>query len=159
MAHRVQILVVIWFLFLFLYGPEAAQGAEQTTGEVTQTSAPVGMKSADDMLTSWLRMFGALITVLGIFFMGVFLFRKYGNVLQNKAAQGHLKVLEYRALNQKNSMYVLDYQGERFLVATCQQGSPVLTSLKYHAPENDYSNPNANDDFKDEIRKAMNENT
>ena len=110
------------------------------------------------MLAAWLRMFGALITVLGIFFIGVFLFRKYGGALQNKTSQGDLKILEYRALNQKNSVYVLDYQGERFLVATCQQGSPALAPVRMEN-KNVQTLDLQDDDFKDEIRKAMNEPT
>jgi flagellar biogenesis protein FliO len=84
------------------------------------------------------------------------LFRKYGGALQNKTSQGHLKVLEYRALNQKNSVYVLDYQGESFLVATSQQGSPVLTPIRGENKSEQTLNLQ-DDGFKDEIRKAMNE--
>lgn len=156
MMRPAQLLCYFIILFLLWNGVEAINGAEETVAKPGQMQDGMGLKSADDLLASWLRMFGALVTVLSIFFMGVFLFRKYGGALQNKASQGHLKVLEYRALNQKNSMYVLDYQGEKFLVATCQQGSPVLTPLKGEPSENENFKTGDGEQFKDEIRKAMN---
>ena len=117
------------------------------------------MDSVDNMLASWLRMFGALVTVLAIFFMGVFLFKKYGLLLQGKAAQGHLKVLESRALNQKNAVYVLDYRGEQFLVATGQQGTPGVMPLRGDlSGDFETSKPPAGsheEDFAGEIRKAI----
>ena len=107
-----------------LLGTCVLQGAETAAGSGLQ------MESADDLMASWLKMFGALITVLSIFFLGILIFKKYGTLLQNKASQGQLKVLECRALNQRNAVYVLDYCGERFLVATGQQGSPEVRPLR-----------------------------
>ena len=158
MVRHTQFLVFFAFLFLCWNGAALSQGADQAVSDAVKIREGMDLKSSNDMLAAWLRMFGALITVLGIFFIGVFMFRKYGGALQNKTSQGHLKVLEYRTLNQKNSVYVLDYQGERFLIATCQQGSPVLTPIRMETKNEQTLNPQ-DDDFKDEIRKAMNESS
>ena len=158
MVRHTQLLVFFAFLFLCWNGAALSQGADQAVSDAAKIQEGMDLKSSNDMLAAWLRMFGALITVLGIFFIGVFMFRKYGGALQNKTSQGHLKVLEYRALNQKNSVYVLDYQGERFLIATCQQGSPVLTPIRMET-KNEQTLKLQDDDFKDEIRKAMNESS
>ena len=158
MVRHTQLLVFFAFLFLCWNGAALLQGADQAVSDAAKIQEGMALESSNDMLAAWLRMFGALITVLGIFFIGVFMFRKYGGALQNKTSQGHLKVLEYRALNQKNSVYVLDYQGERFLIATCQQGSPVLTPIRMET-KNEQTLNLQDDDFKDEIRKAMNESS
>ena len=158
MMRRTQLLVFFTLIFLWWDGAALLQGADQAVSDTAKIQEGIDLKSSNDMLAAWLRMFGALITVLGIFFIGVFLFRKYRGALQNKTSQGHLKVLEYRALNQKNSVYVLDYQGERFLVATCQQGSPVLTPIRMET-KNEQTLNLQDDGFKDEIRKAMNESS
>ena len=156
MVRHTQLLVFFAFLFLCWNGAALSQGADQAVSDAAKIQEGMDLKSSNDMLAAWLRMFGALITVLGIFFIGVFMFRKYGGALQNKTSQGHLKVLEYRALNQKNSVYVIDYQGESFLVATSQQGSPVLAPIRGENKSEQTLNLQ-DDGFKDEIRKAMNE--
>ena len=92
-----------WVTAFFVVGTFVCQAAEPVAGDGLQ------MGSADELMASWLKMFGALITVLSVFFLGVLIFKKYGTLLQNKASQGHLKVLECRALNQRNAVYVLDY--------------------------------------------------
>ena len=136
-----------------LLGTFVLQGAEPATGGGLQ------MESADDLMASWVKMFGALITVLSIFFLGILIFKKYGTLLQNKASQGQLKVLECRALNQRNAVYVLDYCGERFLVATGQQGSPEVRPLKmsFETELSDTSGSGIGGDegFSSQIKKAM----
>ena len=151
---HVQRAVLVWTFVTVLTG--TCLGAEP----VTETPS---MESVDDLLASWLRMFGALITVLAIFFGGVMIFRKYGGLLQNKNAQGHLKILECRALNQRNALYVVDYQGERFLVTSGQQGTPAVTPLKETVaasmPSQEGNQVSKKDDFEGEIRKAMHAST
>jgi flagellar biogenesis protein FliO len=146
-------LPTVWATAFVLLGTFVLQGAEQVNGGGLQ------MESADDLMASWLKMFGALITVLSIFFLGVIIFKKYGTLLQNKASQGQLKVLECRALNQRNAVYVLDYCGERFLVATGQQGSPEVTPLKTSLGEgiskSGESGELGKENFSREIKKAM----
>ena len=141
-----------WVILYVLLGTCVLHGAEPMNGGGLQ------MESADDLMESWLKMFGALITVLSIFFAGVLIFKKYGTLLQNKASQGQLKVLECRALNQRNAVYVLDYCGEKFLVATGQQGSPEVTPLKMSLgddPSTTASRASVQEGFSREITKAM----
>jgi len=146
-------LPTLWATVFVLLGTCVLQGAETATGGGLQ------MESADDLMASWLKMFGALITVLSVFFLGVLIFKKYGTLLQNKASQGQLKVLECRALNQRNAVYVLDYCGERFLVATGQQGSPEVRPLKMsfedELSEASGSVAKPDEGFSGEIKKAM----
>jgi len=59
------------------------------------------LPSGNDMMVSWLRMMGAFIIVLAIFFGGVVLFKKYGNMFQHTSRQGLLQVVEIKRLDQK----------------------------------------------------------
>ena len=81
------------------------------------------------MLVNWVKMMGAFAAVLAIFFLGVLLFRKYGNFLQPRRGEGMLQILETKALNQRNMLYVVECLGDRFLVASGQQGTPSLLPI------------------------------
>ena len=62
------------------------------------------LPSGNDMLVNWVKMMGAFVAVLALFFLGVLLFRKYGNFLQPRRGEGMLQILETKALNQRNML-------------------------------------------------------
>jgi flagellar biogenesis protein FliO len=86
--------------------------------------------SLPDTGASVVRVFGALILVVGIFLGGVWLFRNWQRFTVQKGAGPRLNVLEVRSLGQRQSLYVVGYQQQRMLLAA----SPAGISLVSHLP-------------------------
>ena len=117
------------------------------------------LPSGNDMLVNWVKMMGAFVAVLALFFLGVLLFRKYGNFLQPRRGEGMLQILETKALNQRNMLYVVECLGDRFLVASGQQGTPSLLpihgSMEVSDTEADKEPATLKPDFAGVIAKAL----
>lgn len=113
------------------------------------------LPSGNDLMVSWLRMMGAFIIVLAIFFGGVTLFKKYGNILQHTSKQGLLQVLEVKRLDQKNALHLIECQGEHFLVTSGQGGSPGIMPLKRKASNDTMAPVEPSVDFQGAISRAM----
>ena len=82
-----------------------------------------------DTGASVLRVFGALILVVGIFLGGVWLFRNWQRFTVQKGARPRLNVLEARSLGQRQSLYVVGYLQQRMLVAATPTGITLLSHL------------------------------
>jgi len=113
------------------------------------------LPSGNDLMVSWLRMMGAFIIVLAIFFGGVTLFKKYGNILQHTSKQGLLQVLEVKRLDQKNALHLIVCQGEHFLVTSGQGGAPGILRLNTRATHDSIAPDNTSTDFQGAISRAM----
>ena len=87
--------------------------------------------AAPDMMGSFLRMGGALLLVLGLFLIGVWLFRNWQRLALRNGTAPKLNVLEVKSLGQRQAIYVVGYQQQRMLVAT----SPAGVTLLSHLPE------------------------
>lgn len=70
-----------------------------------------------------------------------------------------LQILETKALNQRNMLYVVECLGDRFLVASGQQGTPSLLpihgSMEVSDPEADKEPATLKPDFAGVIAKAL----
>ena len=113
------------WLFIFLFTLSAA-------AQTTNSTAPSAISPAlptPDIGISLLRVMGALALVLGVFLAGVWLFRNWQRLAVRRGRAPKLNVLEIRSLGGRQSIYVVGYEQERFLLASSPAGVNFLTHL------------------------------
>lgn len=86
--------------------------------------APAG---TDDAGVSLVRLLGALLLVLALFFAGVWAYRNWQRWLPGRAAR--LKILESRSLGQRHTLHVITYEQQRWLIAVSPSQVNVLGEL------------------------------
>jgi flagellar biogenesis protein FliO len=98
---------------------------------VTSTNASVSTLggSLPDTGASVIRVFGAMILVVGIFLSGVWLFKNWQRLFVQKNGGPKLNVLEVRSLGQRQSLYVVGYEQQRMLLAASPSGIALLSHL------------------------------
>jgi flagellar biogenesis protein FliO len=101
--------------------------AETTNSAAASSFNPA--LSTPDVGVSLLRVMGALALVLGIFLAGVWLFRNWQRLAVQRGRAPKLNVLEIRSLGGRQSIYVVGYEQERFLLASSPAGVNFLTHL------------------------------
>lgn len=89
-----------------------------------------------DMGASLIRVFGALIFVIGIFLGGVWLFRNWQRMAVRKGISPKLQILEVKSLGQRQALYVVGYQQQRMLIGASPAGITLLSHLP-QAEENE----------------------
>jgi flagellar biogenesis protein FliO len=97
-------------------------------------STSLNSASLPDAGPSLLRVFGALALVVGFFLAGVWLVRngRFSAFGQNRATR--LSLLETRSLGGRQSLHVVAYGQERFLIGATPAGINLLSHL---APQED----------------------
>jgi flagellar biogenesis protein FliO len=101
------------------------------------TNIPPVSSQLPDAGLSALRVLGALVLVLGVFFGGVWLFRNWQRLGLRRGLTARLNVLEARPLGQRQALYVVAYERQRFLVASSATGVSLLS----HLPDADETTP------------------
>jgi flagellar biogenesis protein FliO len=86
--------------------------------------------STPELGSSLLRVAGALILVIALFFAGVWLFKNWRRFLNQKGRAPKLNILEVKSLGQRQAIYVVAYEQQRMLLAS----SPAGVSLVSHLP-------------------------
>ena len=99
----------------------------ETTNSTAATFNPA--LSTPDIGTSLLRVMGALALVLGVFLAGVWLLRNWQRLAVRRGRAPKLNVLEIRSLGGRQSICVVGYEQERFLLASSPAGVNFLTHL------------------------------
>jgi flagellar biogenesis protein FliO len=100
-------------------------------------AAPLTAPSLPDTSLSVVRVFGALALVIGIFLGGVWLFRNWQRLAVRRGNIPKLNLLETRSLGGRQTIHVIGYQQERFLIAA----SPTGINLLSHLPAADENEP------------------
>ena len=104
-----------------LAGPAAAFGQ--------LTNAPA-LPALPDTGTSVLRVIGALLVVLALFFAGIWAFRHWqrwaGSVTGRRS---RLRIVEAQSLNNRQVLYVVGYDRQRVLIASSPAGVSLLGPL------------------------------
>ncbi len=116
-------------LLTFLF----SAGIDAFAESVTSTNVGALSGALPDTGASVIRVFGALILVVGIFLGGVWLFKNWQRFTVQKGGGPRLNVLEVRSLGQRQSLYVVGYQQQRMLLAS----SPAGITLVSHLPATD----------------------
>jgi flagellar biosynthetic protein FliO len=130
--------------FIALLGGLAAHGAEETntvllaaaegTNAVLYGGSPsAGLLPAPapsfDAGASFVRVFGALVLVLGLFFGAVWFYRNWQRVVRRGQGGVRLNVVEARSLGNKQSIVVVGYGSQRMLIGSAPSGVSLLAHL------------------------------
>lgn len=79
---------------------------------------------------SVLRVLGALVLVLALFFAGVWLFKNWQRITaQQSGRQSRLNILEARPIGNRQMLYVVGYDRQRMLVAASPAGVTLVSPL------------------------------
>ena len=106
-----------------------AEPVASTNLVIPNLNAATSAGALPDAGASVLRVFGALILVVGIFLGGVWLFKNWQRFTVQKGARPRLNVLEARSLGQRQSLLVVAYQQQRMLLAATPAGITLLSHL------------------------------
>ena len=93
------------------------------------TNLPPISPSLPDASFSVIRVFGALVLVLGLFLAGVWLFRNWQRLTLQRGRSSQLQILEMKALGGKHALYVVGYQQQRLLLASSPSGVALVSHL------------------------------
>jgi flagellar biogenesis protein FliO len=108
-----------------------------------------------DTGASVLRVFGALLLVLALFFAGVWLFKNWQRfAARQNGAVPKLSVLEAKPLGNRHALYVIGYDRQRMLVASSPTGITLLSPLP-QASEEEARAAVARPVFADSLQKAL----
>lgn len=80
---------------------------------------------------SLLRVAGALLLVLALFFAGVWCYRNSHRFAASRGKRLKLSILEVRSLGNRHAIYVVGYDRQRMLLSS----SPTGVTLVSHLPE------------------------
>jgi flagellar biogenesis protein FliO len=87
---------------------------------------------------SVLRVFGALLLVLAVFFAGIWLFKNFQRFTQKRSThKSRLDVLEAKSLGNRQFLYVVAYDRQRMLVASSPAGVTLVSQLPEASPDAD----------------------
>ena len=120
-----------WFFsILALALAVSAAGAQSTNATgLTQPLPDVG--------TSLLRLGGAMVLVLAVFFGGVWCFRNWQRLLAGRRPSSKLQILEVKALGNRQALYLVTVEGQKLLLGSSPAGLTSLCNLP--APESEMS--------------------
>ncbi len=93
-------------------------------------STSVTGSATPEIGSSLLRVGGAMILVIALFFAGVWLFKNWGRFVKQNGRVPKLNILEVKSLGQRQAIYVIGYEQQRMLLAA----SPAGVSLVSHLP-------------------------
>jgi flagellar biogenesis protein FliO len=111
---------------LALYSLSTLSAAAET---LASTNGPAFQNNVPDMGGSVLRVFGALILVIGLFLGGVWLFRNWQRLSVRNGGAPKLNIIEVKSLGQRQAIYVIGYQQQRMLLASSPAGVTLLSHL------------------------------
>jgi flagellar biogenesis protein FliO len=82
-----------------------------------------------DASLSLIRVIGALALVIGLFLGGVWMVRNWQRAGGQGGRTAKLAILETRSLGNRQAIYVVGYERERFLIASSPGGVNLLSHL------------------------------
>ena len=89
---------------------------------------PIG-SAAPEVGSSLLRVAGAMILVLALFFVGVWLMKNWRRFVRQSGPAPKLNILEVRSLGQRQAIYVVGYEQQRLLLGSSPAGIALLSHL------------------------------
>jgi flagellar biogenesis protein FliO len=121
-SRTTPVICIACFLFCGL-------SAIAQTGATNAPAPAAASGSMPDMGASLIRVFGALVFVIGIFLGGVWLFRNWQRIAVRKGISPKLQILEVKSLGQRQALYVVGYQQQRMLIGASPAGITLLSHL------------------------------
>lgn len=120
-------------LAVLIFGTLLAAGAAPNPA-LLSTNMPPLTTALPDASFSVIRVFGALVLVLGLFLGGVWLFKNWQRLALQRGRPSQLQILEMKALGGKHALYVVGYQQQRLLLASSPQGVALVSHLPAAEP-------------------------
>jgi len=108
-----------------LFAMLATAASAQSTNAAALSPTP----ALPNAVPSLLRVFGALVFVIALFLAFVWLLRNWQRLMIRQGRAPRLNVLEVRSLGGRNSIYVVGYEQDRFLIASSPNGVNLLSHL------------------------------
>ncbi|HOW64051.1 MAG TPA: flagellar biosynthetic protein FliO [Candidatus Paceibacterota bacterium] len=100
-----------------------------TTGFGAPAAAPIGSSpELPGLAGSVLRLVGALAVILGLFLAAAWYLRQ-GRGLAWRGRPGQLRVYETRSLGQRQSLLIVGFKQQRFLIGVSPAGIRLVSSL------------------------------
>jgi flagellar biogenesis protein FliO len=90
---------------------------------------PAQAPAVPELGASVLRVLGALVFVLGLFFVGLWLARNGQRFAWRRGRSPRLNVFEARSLGGRQTLYVVGYQEQRFLIGAAPHGLTLIATL------------------------------
>lgn len=112
---------------LVLAGLMLCTAAAQTAAGTN--SLPVLSSSGSSAAVSVFRVFGALCLVFALFFGAAWLYRNWSRLAPGRGGQRKLHLVEARSLGGRQSVLVIAYDKQRFLIGSTPQGMTLLSHL------------------------------
>jgi len=78
---------------------------------------------------SVLRVLGALLIVLAVFFGGIWLFKNWQRRAAPRGAAPKLAILEIKSLSNRHALYVVGYEKQRLLLVSSPTGVTLVSQL------------------------------
>jgi flagellar biogenesis protein FliO len=126
----------------------------ETTNSVVNSPS---VSPLPDPTGSLIRIFGAFVLVIGIFFGGVWFFKNWQRITIHRGRTPKLNVYETRSLGGRHAVYVVGYEQERFLIASSPNGVNLLSHLPAAAenePETEAKSPQ-NPSFAEALKQVL----
>ena len=82
-----------------------------------------------DVGSSLLRLAGALVVVFAVFFGGVWCFRNWQRLTINRGALSNLRILEVKALGNRQALYLVNCDQRRLLIGSSSAGLTMLCDV------------------------------
>jgi len=118
-----------WRLRFTFYVLASALTYSASAAPLLSTNLPPVSPALPDASFSVIRVFGALVLVLGLFLAGVWLFRNWQRLTLQRGRPSQLQILEMKALGGKHALYVVGYQQQRLLLASSPSGVALVSHL------------------------------
>lgn len=88
-----------------------------------------------------LRLFGALIFVIGLFLIGAYFFKNWKGFVVKEGRKSQLKIIEVKHIGNRQALFVIGHNKKRMLVGVTQTNINLICQL-----------PDEDEDIKDEER-------
>lgn len=116
---------------------------------------PVSIAPTVDAGAAALRVMGALVFVLAVFFAGLWVFRNWQTLMVRRGRPARLRVVESRALGNRQALHVVKYRRQVMLVAASPAGVALLTEFGEEEPEEEVVNPPSPIEFPKLLTRAL----
>jgi len=108
--------------------------AAPISAAVASTNSPSLSSPSTGVLEILIRMIGAVCLVAALLISAAWLFKRSRFFPLVKGAESQLKILESRAVGNRNSLLVIQYSDQKFLLSVCATGINFLSTLPPSAP-------------------------
>ena len=98
-----------------------------------QAAEPPPLTPLPDVGSSVIRLLGALIFVVALFLAGAWGLRRWQQVQLKSAPGPRLAIIDVQSLGSRQTLYVVGYERQRFLIGSSAAGLSLVT----HLPEGD----------------------